>query len=98
LYGEAGLKNLLTDAGTYAKGTAENIFLALVAFKLINEVLCNRLLLSFENWCLNNNKDLNSNVAAMLRSLRKMDCDSYPQSKIQIQRKSFVPSAKRISR
>lgn len=48
LYGDAGLKQLLIDSGTYALGTVNNILLgkdfdrALTAFKLVDEALYNQ--------------------------------------------------------
>jgi hypothetical protein len=59
LYVDAGLKLLLIDSRTYAPATANNILLskdferALLAFKLVDEALYNRLLFTVETWCEN---------------------------------------------
>ncbi|XP_052278058.1 uncharacterized protein LOC127876693 [Dreissena polymorpha] len=86
LYGDAGLKQLLIDSGTYAPATVNNILLgkdfdrALTAFKLVDEALYNRLLINFDAWCAKNNKNMASEVRMMLSDFRSMPTDTYAES------------------
>lgn len=64
LYGDAGLKQLITQSYVYAAGTADMIMQgkyfdrSLTANKVIDEVVSRRLLVQFRHWCRNINNDL----------------------------------------
>ena len=88
LYGEAGLRQLLSDSGVYASVTATNILTGkdfdrgLMAFKLIDEALHNRLLKNFIAWCERNNTAIHCDVTEMLSKFRSMNENKYTDSSI----------------
>jgi len=79
LYGDAGLRNLLTESGVYAPTTVNNILAgkdfdrAMTAFKMIDEALNTRFLINFETWCIENDKYLDEDVHTVLRNTNDVD-------------------------
>ncbi|XP_060579912.1 uncharacterized protein LOC132736731 [Ruditapes philippinarum] len=76
IYGDAGLFQLLSESGVYSSVTASNILAGkdfdrgLTAFKLIDEVLHTRLLINFESWCIDNERDFDEEVITSLLQLK----------------------------
>ncbi|XP_052801704.1 uncharacterized protein LOC128232273 [Mya arenaria] len=79
LYGDAGLRHLLSESGVYAAGTVNNILTgkdfdrALTAFKIIDEALNSRLLTNFEAWCIENDIDLDEDLGMALRNIKDIN-------------------------
>lgn len=75
IYGDAGLKQL-SESDVYAAGTVQMILSgkdfdrALMAFRLVDEVLHDRLLKQFSERCIENDKDIDDNLKQDLLKLR----------------------------
>jgi hypothetical protein len=78
LYGDAGLRNLLTES-VNAPPTVKNILAgkdfdrAITTFKMIDEALNTRFLINFESWCIENDKYLDRDVNVIMRNIKDIN-------------------------